>query len=82
MSRDSCTGRVIRADKRASIDARLPPILERLNIAPEAWSAAMRPKCDVFGRALGRLDHRRLHASTLGLSWVCGLREVERLYAS
>jgi hypothetical protein len=33
-----------------------------------------------FGRALGRLDHLRLHANTLGQAWVRGLRRAEALY--
>jgi hypothetical protein len=33
-----------------------------------------------FGCALGQLDHLRLHARTLGQSWVRGLRRVEALY--
>jgi REP element-mobilizing transposase RayT len=75
------TGRVIRADKRGAIDARLPPILQRLNIDEEAWRQAMRPRGNVFGRAMGRLNHLRLHANTLGQSWVRGLRQAERLFA-
>jgi REP element-mobilizing transposase RayT len=76
------TGRVIRGDKPGAIDARLPPILVRLNIDSEAWRHAMRPHGNVFGRAMGRLNHLRLHATTLGQSWVRGLRQAERLFAS
>jgi hypothetical protein len=75
------SGRVIRANKPGSIDARLPPILSRLNINDEAWREAMRPRGNVFGRAMGRLNHLRLHARTLGQSWVRGLRQAERLFA-
>lgn len=31
------TGRIIRSDKRGNIDAKLPPILDRLRISPEQW---------------------------------------------
>ncbi len=31
------TGRVIRPDKRGSIDAELPPILQRLNLSHDSW---------------------------------------------
>jgi len=75
------TGRQIRAGKRGSIDARLPPILMRLNINPDAWLIAMKPKGNVFGRAMGKLNHLRLHAKALGQVWIKGLREAERLYA-
>jgi|SRR5690606_34953836 hypothetical protein len=76
------TGRVRREDKRAVIDNSLPPILNRLNIDSQAWRAAMQPRGNVFGRALGKLDHLRLHANTLGQSWVKGLRQAERMYRS
>ncbi len=75
------TGRAVRADKRASIDDRLPSIAQRLNIDSEAWLRAMRPHGNVFGRAMGRLDHLRLHANTLGQSWVRGLQSARKLYA-
>jgi REP element-mobilizing transposase RayT len=75
------TGRAIRDDKRGAIDSKLPAIAARLNIDAEAWKAAMQPRGNVFGRAMGRLDHLRLHAQTLGQSWVRGLKEAERLYA-
>ncbi len=74
------TGRAIREGKRGSIDDRLPPIIVRLNIDADAWQLAMQPKGNVFGRAMGRLDHLRLHAKTLGQSWVKGLRAAESLY--
>src|SRR5690606_36962782 len=74
------SGRVIRDDKRGAIDARLPPIVQRLGIDPGAWELAMQPRGNVFGRALGRLDLLRLPAQTLAQSWVRGLRRAERLY--
>jgi REP element-mobilizing transposase RayT len=75
------TGRAIRSDKDGSIDDRLPPITQRLNIDADAWRRAMRPRGNVFGRAMGRLDHLRLHARTLGQSWVRGLQRARALYA-
>jgi REP element-mobilizing transposase RayT len=74
------TGRGIRSGKRGTIDAALPAIAERLSIDAEAWSIAMTHRGNVFGRALGRLDRMRLHALTLGQSWIRGLRQSERLY--
>ena len=74
------TGRAIRGDKRGAIDAHLPPIAQRLKIDPEAWTRAMRPSGNVFGRAIGPLSHLRLHAKTLGRSWVRGLQQARRLY--
>lgn len=74
------TGRAIRPDKVGHIDAAAPPILVRLSIDPAAWQGAMQPAGNVFGRALGRLDHLRLHAKALGQSWIKGLRQAQRLY--
>jgi hypothetical protein len=75
------TGRAVCADKRSSISSDQPPILQRLNIDPDAWKLAMHPKGNVFGRALGRLNHLRLHSHTLGQSWVRGVRQAEKLYS-
>jgi hypothetical protein len=74
------TGRILRNDKRGAIGSSLPPIMQRLNIDAGAWEGAMRPAGNVFGRALGRLDHLRLHAEALGQSWVRGLNAAMRLY--
>jgi REP element-mobilizing transposase RayT len=74
------TGRTVRGDKCGMIDDRLPPIMQRLSIDADAWRLAMRPRGNVFGRAMGKLDHLRLHAATLGQSWVRGLRAAQRLY--
>ena len=75
------TGRIVRSDKRGFIDHREPPILERLNIDRAAWERAMQREGNVFGRALGKLNHLRLHAHTLGQSWIRGLRRAERMYS-
>jgi REP element-mobilizing transposase RayT len=75
------TGRCVRAGKRGFLDERLPVIARRLNIDADAWKSAMQPRGNIFGRAMGRLDHMRLHANTLGQSWVRGLRSASKLYA-
>jgi REP element-mobilizing transposase RayT len=74
------TGRAIRPDKRGFINHQLPAIAQRLNIDAEAWKHSMRPGGNVFGRAMGKLNHMRLHANTLGQSWVRGLRRSSKLY--
>lgn len=76
------TGRAVHPDKHGFIDDRLPRIIQRMNIDADAWRLAMRPWGNVFGRAMGRLDHMRLHAITIGQSWVRGLQRAQRLYAS
>lgn len=74
------TGRAVRPDKRGAISTSLPDIFHRLNIDAEAWQRAMRPAGNVFGRALGRLDHLRLHAATLGQAWIRGMSRAKVLY--
>jgi hypothetical protein len=74
------SGRCMRPDKYAAIDPRAPPILTRLNINATAWQASMHLNSNVFGRAMGQLDHLRLHAKALGQSWVKGLRQAQTLY--
>jgi len=75
------TGCAIVSGKRGFIDGVMPPIMQRLNVDAEAWTLAMRPRGNVFGRAMGKLDHLRLHAKTLGQSWVRGLRQAKQLYS-
>ena len=76
------SGRAVLADKRGAIDTDLPPLLVRLNIDPSAWQQAMRPRGNLFGRALGRLDRLRSHAELLGQAWIRGLAAAARLYRS
>ena len=75
------TGRVTRADKPGVIDAKLPSILVRLQIDPDAWQITMRFGGNRFGRAVGRLEQLRFHARRLGQSWIKGLHAAQRLYS-
>ncbi len=75
------TGRAIHPDKHGSIHADLPTIMERLSIDAEAWQRIMRPRGNIFGRAIGSLNCLRLHAETLGQSWVRGIHQAARLYS-
>jgi REP element-mobilizing transposase RayT len=74
------TGRAQRAEKRGAIDRALPAIMLRLDLDEHGWSLAMRPRGNVFGRALGRIDHLRLHARTLGQSWIRGMGWAGRTF--
>ena len=74
------SGRIARDGKRGVIDGQIPPILERLNIDPLVWQDAMRVRGNVFGRALGKLDHLRLHAQALGQSRIKGLSQARSLF--
>ena len=76
------SGRLIRKHKRGAIDLALPPILNRLGIESDSWELLMGHRGTLFGRAMGKLDVMRLHAATLGQSWVRGVRRAERIYSS
>ena len=78
--RDHLDRRRFRHDKRGFIDERPPAIAQRLNIDADAWKCAMQPRGNVFGRPMGKLDHMRLHANTLGQSWIRGLTGARKLY--
>jgi hypothetical protein len=51
-----------------------------LSIDRTAWQQAMQPAGNLFGRAMGQLDHLRLHAALLKQSWVRGLDQAACLY--
>lgn len=74
------SGRLVRNDKRGAIDEQAPPILSRFNIDPGVWREAMAIRGNVFGRALGKLDHLRLHAKALGQQRIKGLMQAQRLF--
>jgi REP element-mobilizing transposase RayT len=75
------TGRSQRDDKKGSIDRNLPSIMRRLNLQPEAWVQAMQPSGNVFGRAIGRVDHLRLHAQMIKQSWIRGGSAARKMFA-
>lgn len=76
------SGRCVRDDKRGAIDERAPPLLTRLNIDSDVWKEAMQIRGNVFGRALGRLDHLRLHAQSLRQSRIKGSHQAHRLFGA
>ncbi|HEY0941254.1 MAG TPA: hypothetical protein VGE08_14235, partial [Steroidobacter sp.] len=73
------TGRRRRADKRGAMERDLPPMFTRLQIDPDAWLRMMRPGGNLFGRAIGRLDHLHSYARRLGQCWIRGLQAARRL---
>jgi hypothetical protein len=74
------TGRAQRPDKRGAIDARQPAIMQRLNLDKDVWQNAMQSGGNVFGRAIGQIDHLRLHAAALDQSWIRGSGRAQRLF--
>ena len=74
------TGRAVRNDKRGAISNDSPPILKRLNIAPDHWLCYMQPQGNVFTHAIGRTNRLREFALSLGQVWLHGLGQSQRLF--
>jgi REP element-mobilizing transposase RayT len=74
------SGRIVRSGKRGAIEEHAPPILTRLSIDACVWQDAMAIRGNVFGRALGKLNHLRLHAKALGQSRIRGMTQAQRLF--
>jgi len=75
------TGKVVRSDKRGSIDPTSPSILQRLKLDADVWCGAMQPEGNVFGRAIGRIDSMHLHAQSVRQSWIRGVGAARRMFA-
>ena len=73
------SGRQHRSGKRGLVEHDLPPILNRLQIDPDAWLRTVRRGGNRFGRAIGRLERLQSHATKLGQSWIRGLHAARRL---
>ena len=73
------TGRIVRQDKRGSIPADIPPILERLRIDPDEWVKTMRWN-NRFRRAVGKLASLKAYAAQTGRRWVHGVSCSQSLY--
>ena len=73
------TGRIVRSDKKGSILADIPPILERLKIDPDEWLKTM---CwnNRFRRAVGKLASLKAYAARVGRQWIHGLSCSQSLY--
>lgn len=75
------TGRVAREDKRGSISANLPPILQRLNIQPEQW---LKAACSIeqgFCKAIGSVARLEQYCERLKKHWLHGMSACRALYA-
>ena len=73
------TGRIVRQDKRGSIPANTPPILERLKINPDEWLNTMRWN-NRFRRAVGKLAAMKAYAEQIGRQWVHGMACSQSLF--
>jgi hypothetical protein len=76
------SSRIIRPDKRGAVDAKVPPILQRLHIDRDAWQKLLRPGANRFGRAIGTLDQLTQYAKAAGRQYLRGRRQSQMLYGS
>jgi len=74
------TGRAIRDDKRGHISGHLAPILQRLNINPDAWLPSVRYYNRRFKCVLGPVERIRRFSLSVGRRWLQGLAASRRLY--
>jgi hypothetical protein len=74
------TGRQVRRDKKGSIPADAPPILERLGVKPEDWCEVTSQFGDWYKYAAGTADRMNEHAQKIGRRPFKGTRESRRVF--
>jgi putative transposase len=67
------SGRMIRSDKRGSIDADLATILQRIGARPEAWTETVSHFEDKFRLVAGLIGNLRIFADQVGRRWFAGV---------
>ncbi len=76
------TGRILRSDKRGTIDPNLVPILMRIGIKPDAWLDTVSRFESKFHVAAGLLSNLRSFADKIGRRWVAGISAARVAFAS
>ncbi len=76
------TGRALRADKRGAIPVNLPPILQRLQIAPGHWITLTREFEARFAHLVGRIERVESACQQSGLRWARGTTNCRRLFST
>jgi hypothetical protein len=76
------SGRMMRSDKRGSIDAALAPILMRIGANPEAWLDTISHFGSKFRLAAGLLSNLRSFAVQLGRCWLQGVATARAAFGS
>lgn len=71
------TGRQMRRDKPGVIDPEIRPLLELLEVDPEAWVETVRNYGRRFGLVVGTVESIRRAATALGRCWLKGCRSCE-----
>ena len=75
------TGRIVREDKRGSIAADTPPILQRLNIEPKAWLQISTEFEIQFHHFVGHPEAVQKACSQLGQRWVWGTSHCKAMFS-
>ncbi|MCU7849527.1 MAG: transposase [Candidatus Thiodiazotropha sp. (ex Lucinoma kastoroae)] len=64
-------GRAIREDKSGAIPSELSPILERLNIDPEAWLDSVKNYDKNYNTVIGTREGIKQFTQSIGRKWFC-----------
>jgi hypothetical protein len=75
------SGRMIRSDKRGSMDPKLAPILIRIGAIPETWSETVSSFESIFRLAAGHPENLRNFANQIGSHWLMGVRTARSAFA-
>lgn len=76
------SGRMIRSDKRGSIDAGLAPILLRIGANPDSWLDTVSCFGSRFSLAAGLLSNLRNFAGQLCCGWLKGTTAARAAFVS
>jgi REP element-mobilizing transposase RayT len=76
------TGRGLRAAKRGSIPGHLAPLLERMELATEAWVETVERYGSLYARVAGSLERLGKAAREAGQKWFRGVGASLRVYRS
>jgi hypothetical protein len=71
------SGRLVRSDKRGTIDSDLEPILRRIGARPESWADTVSGFEDKFRIAAGLLSNLRDFAKRMGRRWFAGAHTAQ-----
>lgn len=74
------TGRLVRADKRGSVDAKLPALVNRLGIDPDKWLDHVKAFGHQYGACAGSVTSIRDYAHRHNRKWSKGVAAASRVY--
>ena len=74
------TGRLVRPDKRGSVDAKLPPLVNRLGIDPDKWLDHVKAFGHQYGACAGSVTSIRDYAQRHNRKWSKGVAAASRVY--